>query len=131
MKTATKAATSWIEMHEAQQALDETFGTVFTADKDELQRQLSISLAMREDLSKYTGPDSAFKFPDIGTHIILRSVVSVEHETLTTLVNRVAKLEKDLKAAKAKLKAKKEQLVLAGKAEPVITAVTPSFTELK
>ena len=71
---ARKAATLWLECDDALSEVEETYGTPWEAARQTLTSALTIADGDGVDLEQYQGPDSLFKFPEMGTMVMVRIV---------------------------------------------------------
>ena len=126
------AAECWNELDIASVALQQSFGTPFDAAKGNLLTDLNVAESRGCDLSPFSGSQSAFKFPDIESHIVVRFThKATPHKTVDKLNAKIEKLEAELKAAKVARKAAIEQLIIKGDMDMITDKITVAFTRLK
>ena len=65
---AFDTAKLWATCDEALAQVDEAFGTPWQASRDTLNTSLSIADTKGIELEQFQGPDSPFRFPEIGTN---------------------------------------------------------------
>ena len=127
---ARKAATLWLECDDALSEVEETYGTPWEAARQTLTSALTIADGDGIDLEQYQGPDSLFKFPEMGTMVMVRiNRVPVPTDELDRLNIRIEKLERELRLAKNKRKAYIESLKI--KAHDFVTEkITTAFKRI-
>lgn len=131
LKLGTVAAEAWSDCDNALTALNESFGAPFEACRDNLQRDILIADREGVDYSCFAGEDSRFKFPEFNTHIIVRVTKKpTEHTRLEKAMERVSKLEQELKIAKHQLKALAEELILRHEVDEVTDKISLAFKRL-
>ena len=83
--------------------------------RDSLNTALTIADSRGADLTQFQGPDSPFKFPELGAQVIVRvSRLPVPCEELAKIDIRIEKAERELKLLKSKRKSLIEQLRIKG-----------------
>ena len=103
---ARKAATLWLECDDALSEVEETYGTPWEAARQTLTSALTIADGDGIDLEPYQGPESLFRFPEMGTMVMVRiSRVPVPTDELDRINIRIEKLERELQLARNKRKA--------------------------
>ena len=112
---AFDTAKLWAACDEALAQVDEAFGTPWQASRDTLNTSLAIADTKGIELEQFQGPESPFKFPEIGTQVIVRvSRLPVPCDELAKLDIRIEKAERELKLLKSKRKGLIEQLKIKG-----------------
>ncbi len=103
---ARKAATLWLECDDALSEVEETYGTPWEAARQTLTSALTIADGDGIDLEPYQGPESLFRFPEMGTMVMVRiSRVPIPTDELDRINIRIEKLERELQLARNKRKA--------------------------
>lgn len=126
------AASAWNECDIALTACNESFGAPFEASKAHLQTNIAVAAANNFDLSVFSGKDSAFKYPDLETNIIVRVTrIPTMHSKIDKIDEKIAKLEQQLKVAKIERKRIVEQLAITGAVDLVTDKIALAFTRLK
>lgn len=126
------AATAWNECDNALTACNEAFGAPFEITKDKLQTDITVAGAHNFDLSVFSGKDSAFKFPEVETNIIVRITrIPTAHNKIDKIDEKIFKLEQQLKVAKIERKKLVEQLAITGDVDMVTDKISLAFTRLK
>lgn len=125
------AAEAYDECDTALSQLNQSFGVVYDAAKDNLLRDVTLAESQGLDLSIFSGEASRFKFPQHNTNIVVRiSRKPTLHVKLEKLAGDVEQLEKKLKLAKAKLKHATEELILSGECDQTTDKIVLAFTRL-
>ena len=113
IKQARHAATSWLECDDALLQVNESFGQCFEAGRDNLNSQLMVAESSGFEMDQLQGPESAFRFPDLGALVMVKiHRLPVPCSGLEILDTRIEKMEKELKLLKIKRKAMIEKLKL-------------------
>ena len=129
---AATAAEAYDECDTALTELNQSFGVVYEATKDNLLRDVTIASTQGLDLSVFSGEESRFKFPTYNTNIVVRITRKpTPHVKLDKLLSEVEQLEKRLKLAKTRLKNTAEELVIAGECDETIEKIVLAFTRLR
>lgn len=132
VNSAKLAAESWNEFEIAQLACNQAFGVPFDAAKETLVTNVVLAESQNFDLSVFNGKESAFKFPDIETHIIVRVTRRpTPHTKLDKIDTKIEELEQKLKVAKVERKKLIEQLAITGGVDLVTDKINLAFTRLK
>jgi|TARA_A100001035_G_C27653003_1_gene440147 hypothetical protein len=127
---AFDTAKLWATCDEALAQVDEAFGTPWQASRDTLNTSLSIADTKGIELEQFQGPDSPFRFPEIGTQVIVRiSRLPVPCDELAKIDIRIEKAERELKLLKSKRKSLIEQLKIKG-LEFVTEKVTTAYKRI-
>jgi len=112
---AFAAATLWANYDKELAQLDSTLKSPWEASRDSLNTALTIADNKGFDLAHFQGPDSPFKFPELGAQVIVRvSRLPVPCEELAKIDIRIEKAERELKLRKSKRKSLIEQLKIKG-----------------
>jgi hypothetical protein len=129
---AELAANSWNEFDIATLACTEAFGMPFQLAKDSLTNNITVADSKKFDLSVFSGAESAFKFPDIETNIVVRVTRKpTAHTKLEKIDEKIDLLEQKLKVAKIERKKLIEQLAITGGIDLVTDKINLAFTRLK
>lgn len=129
---ASVAADAYNDFDLANQQLQGSFGLPYAAAKDNLLRDVTLAEAQGLDLSVFSGADSRFKFPAVDTNIVIRvHKKPTLHAKLDKLMEKVNKLETELKVAKLRLKHEAEQLIAAGDCDEITEKIVLAFTRIK
>jgi len=124
---AFAAATLWANYDKELAQLDSTLKSPWEASRDSLNTALTIADGRGADLAQFQGPDSPFKFPELGAQVIVRvSRLPVPCEELAKIDIRIEKAERELKLLKSKRKSLIEQLKIKG-LEFVTEKVTTAY----
>ena len=112
---AFAAATLWANYDKELTQLDSALKAPWEASRDSLNTALTIADNKGFDLAHFQGPDSPFKFPELGAQVIVRvSRLPVPCEELAKIDIRIEKAERELKLLKSKRKSLIEQLKIKG-----------------
>ena len=127
---ARTAATLWLECDNHLANLQDEFGIPWEQARKTLTSALTIADGNGTDLEKYQGPDSLFKFPEMGAMVMVRiNRVPVPTDELERIDIRIEKLERELRLAKNKRKAYIESLKI--KAHDFVTEkITTAFKRI-
>jgi uncharacterized protein (UPF0335 family) len=105
----------WGECDHALAEVGESFGAPWEAARDTLNTALTIAEHKGIELDQFQGPDSLFRFPEIGAQVIVRVTrLPVPCDELAKLDIRIEKQERELKLLKAKRKSVIEKLKIKG-----------------
>jgi len=127
---ARDSARLWAACDEALAQVDEAFGTPWQASRDILNTALTVAESRGFELEELQGPDSPFRFPDIGTQVIVRvSRLPVPCDELAKLDMRIEKIERELKLLKNKRKSLLEELKIRG-LEFVTSKITTAYKHI-
>ena len=112
---AFAAATLWANYDKELTQLDSALKAPWEASRDSLNTALTIADNKGFDLAHFQGPDSPFKFPELGAQVIVRvSRLPVPCEELAKIDIRIEKAERELKLLKSKRKSLIDQLKIKG-----------------
>lgn len=127
---AFDSAKLWAACDEALAQVDEAFGTPWQASRDTLNTSLLIADRKGVELKQFQGPESLFKFPEIGTQVIVKvSRLPVPCDRLEKLDIRIEKAERELKLLKNKRKKLIEEFKIKG-LDFVTEKVTTAYTRI-
>ena len=83
-------------------------------------------------MSVFSGAESAFKFPDLETNIVVRVTRKpTAHVKLERIDDKIEQLEQKLKVAKIERKKLIEQLAVTGDVDMITDKINLAFTRLK
>ena len=112
---AFEAADLWATYDKELTQLDALSKRPWEVSRDSLNTALTIADSRGADLAQFQGPDSPFKFPELGAQVIVRvSRLPVPCEELAKIDIRIEKAERELKLLKSKRKSLIEQLRIKG-----------------
>lgn len=112
---AFEAADLWATYDKELTQLDAFTKRPWEVSRDSLNTALTIADSRGADLTQFQGPDSPFKFPELGAQVIVRvSRLPVPCEELAKIDIRIEKAERELKLLKSKRKSLIEQLRIKG-----------------
>ena len=124
---AFEAATLWATYDKDLTLLSESVKRPWEVSRDSLNTALTIADSRGADLTQFQGPDSPFKFPELGAQVIVRvSRLPVPCEELAKIDIRIEKAERELKLLKSKRKSLIEQLKIKG-LEFITESVTTAY----
>jgi len=124
---AFEAATLWATYDKDLTLLSESVKRPWEVSRDSLNTALTIADHKGVDLAQFQGPDSPFKFPELGAQVIVRvSRLPVPCEELAKIDIRIEKAERELKLLKSKRKSLIEQLKIKG-LEFITESVTTAY----
>ena len=127
---ARKAAETWSECDEALAQCADAFGQPFEDAREKLNTSLLKADHNECDLTQFQGPESPFRFPDLGALVIVRiSKVPTPVKQLETVEARIERIERELKLAKNERKRLLERLTINGH-QFVTEKVTTSFKRI-
>ena len=127
---AFAAATLWANYDKELTQLDSALKAPWEASRDSLNTALTIADNKGFDLAHFQGPDSPFKFPELGAQVIVRvSRLPVPCEELAKIDIRIEKAERELKLLKSKRKSLIEQLKIKG-LEFITEKVTTAYKRI-
>tara|TARA_Y100000361_G_C11035190_1_gene276951 strand:+ start:49 stop:465 length:417 start_codon:yes stop_codon:yes gene_type:complete len=127
---AFDTAKLWAACDEALAQVDEAFGTPWQASRDTLNTSLLIADRKGVELEQFQGPKSLFKFPEIGTQVIVKvSRLPVPCDRLEKLDIRIEKAERELKLLKNKRKKLIEEFKIKG-LEFVTEKIATAYTRI-
>jgi len=126
------AAEAWDECDQALDQLNQGFGVVYESARDNLTKDINEASKEGLDLSVFSGKSSLFKYEELRTNIVVKvSKLPTPHEKLLKLDERIAEIERTLKAAKAERKYLIERFSIKGDIELVTDKVNLAFTRIK
>lgn len=126
------AAEAWDECDQALDQLNQGFGVVYESARDNLTKDINEASKEGLDLSVFSGKSSLFKYEELRTNIVVKvSKLPTPHEKLLKLDERIAEIERTLKAAKAERKYLIERFSIKGDIELITDKVNLAFTRIK
>jgi len=130
IKQARESALLWDDCDKALNEVNDAFGASYEAARDKLNSSLTVADQNGFEMSQLQGDDSAFRFPDLGTLVVVRvSKLPTPHKSLETIEMKIERLERELKLAKTERKHLIERLKINAH-EFVTEKVTTAFKRI-
>jgi len=132
IKRSREAATLWKDCDEALAACNDTFGIPYESARKVLNDSLLTAVTSDEiDLDHLKGDTNPFRFEDLKVLVVVRpTLLPVPDKKLEEIEARIERMELELKLAKAKRKARLEELQLKGH-EFIAEKITTAFRTIK
>ena len=132
VKRGHDAAMLWRDCDEALASCNDTFGVPYESARNILNKSLLTSITSGEvDLDHLKGDTNPLRFEDLKVLVVVRpTLLPVPDKKLEEIEARIARIELELKLAKAKRTARLKELRLKDH-EFIAEKVTTAFTTIK